>query len=138
VVYGPVNSQQPIKLNTKPMSSLPETRQEYQDTYPGPNYVDIRDYGIVDTYHPTADRINRGDRIEVWKPGSKYCHSGGLVEEVSGNKVKVRHYIGGTLEHSKWHNVSDVLVVWSIGGWDAAMAKFRAFDAAMNNLAQRR
>lgn len=113
---------------------IPHTRREYERKYSSPN-LERGSEGRVCIYNPTIDRIVRGMRISVWEKGVPHP-TGIIVESVDGEKemIEVRHNIGGRLECVKRHSVKDVLVVWSLGSYEACIARIDQFGAMIRDM----
>jgi hypothetical protein len=82
-------------------------------------------------YYPTIDRIERGMRIELIK-------GKGAVLVLDINKedrlILVWFYVGGTREHKRWIPLSDVKIVWDIGGYAKAVHRLDQFGATLKDL----
>jgi len=82
-------------------------------------------------YYPTIDRIEKGMRIDLIKDE-------GAVLVLDINKedklILVWFYVGGTREHKRWVSLSDVKIVWDIGGYAKAVHMLDQFGASMKDL----
>lgn len=105
-------------------------KKEYIDD-PTIRNQEVTYHGQVYIYYPTIDRIERGMMIELIK-------SEGSVLVLDVNKedelVLVWFYVGGTREHKSWVPLSDVKVIWDIGGYAKAVHMLDQFGAAMKDL----
>lgn len=98
--------------------------------------------GGCEIFNPTADRIERGMMIRVWNGKSpltrKTFFDTTIIESVNveENTVSVRCSVGGTREHTRTHNVTDIECVWAIGGYDHAINLINAFNGRVRQASQ--